>query len=53
MADGCIIPPQVKDEALNQFKFDAGNNAWDGLPDSTGAPRLSRLFHHAREKKCP
>jgi len=25
MADGCIIPPHVKDEALNQFKFDAGN----------------------------
>jgi hypothetical protein len=25
MGDGCIIPPQVKDEALNQFKFDAGN----------------------------
>ncbi len=25
MPDGCIIPPQVKEEALNQFKFDAGN----------------------------
>jgi hypothetical protein len=25
MADGCVIPPQVKDEALNRFKFDAGN----------------------------
>jgi hypothetical protein len=25
MADGCIIPPQVKDQALNQFKFDTGN----------------------------
>ena len=25
MAVGCIIPPQVRDEALNQFKFDAGN----------------------------
>ena len=25
MPDECIIPPQVKDEALNQFKFDVGN----------------------------
>jgi hypothetical protein len=25
MNDGCVIPPQVKDEALTQFKFETGN----------------------------
>lgn len=24
MSNGCIIPPQVRDEAQNHFKFDAG-----------------------------
>lgn len=52
MADGCIIPPQVKDEALNQFKFDAGNSAWDGLPDSTSAPRCAR-FRTAPHARLP